>query len=111
MSAQRVHIERRVEGAQAGFVDFNCRLEELELRAPQDHPHVDELLTLDARDNAYHRVVIGTRRGHGWLPQGKGVAPEGGRKDSRRKSVAVDLHGASPPKSRATCRAQPRRWR
>ena len=74
-----VEVERRVERRDARRVELDARLEEVARRARHDHADVDELLALDARHDADHRVVIRARIAHAAPPRRRRAAPAAAR--------------------------------
>ena len=63
----RVEVHGRIEHAHARLVELDARLEEILLLAPHDDAGIDELLALDARHDADHRIVIRALSVHGCL--------------------------------------------
>jgi hypothetical protein len=51
-------VDRGIERAQPRLVELNARLEHVLLATPHDHAGVHELLALDPRHDADHRIVI-----------------------------------------------------
>src|SRR3546814_21046462 len=60
-SSDLVEVDVRVERAHARRVEFDARFEQARRLARHDHADVDELLALDPRYRADHRVVIDGR--------------------------------------------------
>ena len=64
----QLHVETGVERQQPRLVEFDPCLEERAILARNNHADIDELLALDARDDADYRIVIGRLIAHGSPP-------------------------------------------
>src|SRR3546814_9865226 len=69
-------------------VEFDARFEQARRLARHDHADVDELLALDPRYRADHRVVI-DGRGHGSPPRRMHRAGAAARGDGRRRRACT----------------------
>ena len=72
----------------AGFVERYSTVQKRLTGAVHDHAHVDELLSLDSRNDPHHRVVKGWC-GHGWPPRQRARALVAGPGESRRRRVGA----------------------
>src|SRR3546814_14620637 len=96
-SSDLVEVDVRVERAHARRVEFDARFEQARRLARHDHADVDELLALDPRYRADHRVVI-DGRGHGSPPRRMRPARAAARGDGRRRRALT------PPGRRTSAR-------
>src|SRR4051794_36622801 len=103
MPPNGVEIHRRIQSAQARLIELHAGLQDFLLAAPEDDAHIDELLSLHARDDADHRVVIRAMSVHAVPPREMRAASAAGGKGAPR------MPRVRARAMRMTCRFRARR--
>src|SRR6186713_2346561 len=101
MPPYRIEVYRRIEHADTRLIELDARQQETLLLAPENHAHVDELLPLDTRYDADHRVVIRAWSVHVSPPREMRAATEVAASGAGHNPHAPALPSRTPGRSRA----------